>query len=88
MIKSIIDKAFLSNRALMEGIKPTENYLKLLEKAESLEKGLMKDLNEEQNNKFTEYISVQSSMESDSSEQLFAEGIKLGLCLAVECFED
>ena len=88
MENKTIDKIFFDNNKLMEKIKPTDKYLKLMSESTVTAAPLLKEFSAEQKSIFDRIIELQAIMEGEATERHFIAGLKLGFRLAVECLYD
>ena len=87
-MKSAIEELILDNCTFIENIKPTKEYLKLVEQTNKIYLQLKEQLTEEQFELVDEIINNHIAMEAEAVDHHMVKGIKAGLRLCAESFID
>ena len=82
-MKSIIEELYYGNWSV-ENLKTSEEYRKICDECDKLQKEIEKHLNEEQRKNLFDLVLKTGGLEGEAACSHFKEGFKMGLLIAFE----
>ncbi|MDE7401646.1 MAG: hypothetical protein K2N17_06305 [Clostridia bacterium] len=87
-MKSIIEEIYLGNSGCVGTVKMSDEYWKINYTVSEMTEEFKKMFNEEQQQKFLKFCDTYNLLSAETALSHYKEGFKLGLLLAIECFND